>query len=436
MTVARLHNDAMAWLAPDAHELPSSPLTWLNRLRSDALERANELTVPTTRDEEWRFTDLSPLIRLSFQPSHAAPALAASDVAPFEAPEAAVRLVFVDGIFSPALSSNGVLPDSVAVTNLAAALKTHGEIIEPHLGHLAGFQDNVFTALNTAFMHDGAAVIIGRGQLVSAPVHLLFISAQPETASYPRTLVIAEEGAEAVIIEDHVSVGDGAGFSNAVTEIAVAANARVKHVKLQRDNVQAFHIANCSATLERDAVLSSYAVTLGGRLSRYNLNVVQQGEGAQCEIDGLTLISGRQLADSHTMIDHAAPHGRSRQINKCIVGGGAHAVFNGKIVVRPGAQLVNSAQESRNLLLSGRARIDTKPQLEIFADDVKCAHGATVGQLEPEQVFYLVSRGLSESMARNLLTYAFGAEIINRIPVPSLVERLQKAVLEHTQVAS
>jgi Fe-S cluster assembly protein SufD len=436
MTVARLHNDAMAWLAPDAHELPSSPLTWLNRLRSDALERANELTVPTTRDEEWRFTDLSPLIRLSFQPSHAAPALAASDVAPFEAPEAVVRLVFVDGIFSPALSSNGVLPDSVAVTNLAAALKTHGEIIEPHLGHLAGFQDNVFTALNTAFMHDGAAVIIGRGQRVSAPVHLLFISARPETASYPRTLVIAEEGAEAVIIEDHVSIGNGVGFSNAVTEIAVAANARVKHVKLQRDNVQAFHIANCSATLERDAVLSSYAVTLGGRLSRYNLNVAQQGEGAQCEIDGLTLISGRQLADSHTMIDHAAPHGRSRQINKCIVGGGAHAVFNGKIVVRPGAQLVNSAQESRNLLLSGRARIDTKPQLEIFADDVKCAHGATVGQLEPEQVFYLVSRGLSESMARNLLTYAFGAEIINRIPVPSLVERLQKAVLEHTQVAS
>ncbi|HET7633487.1 MAG TPA: Fe-S cluster assembly protein SufD [Burkholderiales bacterium] len=436
MTVARLHNDAMAWLAPDAHELPSSPLTWLNRLRSDALERANELTVPTTRDEEWRFTDLSPLIRLSFQPSHAAPALAASDVAPFEAPEAVVRLVFVDGIFSPALSSNGVLPDSVAVTNLAAALKTHGEIIEPHLGHLAGFQDNVFTALNTAFMHDGAAVIIGRGQRVSAPVHLLFISARPETASYPRTLVIAEEGAEAVIIEDHVSIGNGVDFSNAVTEIAVAANARVKHVKLQRDNVQAFHIANCSAALERDAVLSSCAVTLGGRLSRYNLNVAQQGEGAQCEIDGLTLISGRQLADSHTMIDHAAPHGRSRQINKCIVGGGAHAVFNGKIVVRPGAQLVNSAQESRNLLLSGRARIDTKPQLEIFADDVKCAHGATVGQLEPEQVFYLVSRGLSESMARNLLTYAFGAEIINRIPVPSLVERLQKAVLEHTQVAS
>jgi Fe-S cluster assembly protein SufD len=436
MTVARLHNDAMAWLAPDAHELPSSPLTWLNRLRSDALERANELTVPTTRDEEWRFTDLSPLIRLSFQPSHAAPALAASDVAPFEAPEAVVRLVFVDGIFSPALSSNGVLPDGVAVTNLAAALKTHGEIIEPHLGHLAGFQDNVFTALNTAFMHDGAAVIIGRGQRVSAPVHLLFISAQPETASYPRTLMIAEEGAEAVIIEDHVSIGNGVDFSNAVTEIAVAANARVKHVKLQRDNVQAFHIANCSAALERDAVLSSCAVTLGGRLSRYNLNVAQQGEGAQCEIDGLTLISGRQLADSHTMIDHAAPHGRSRQINKCIVGGGAHAVFNGKIVVRPGAQLVNSAQESRNLLLSGRARIDTKPQLEIFADDVKCAHGATVGQLEPEQVFYLVSRGLSESMARNLLTYAFGAEIINRIPVPSLVERLQKAVLEHTQVAS
>ncbi len=436
MTALRLRNDAMAWLAPDAHETPTSPLAWLNRLRADALERANELTVPTTRDEEWRFTDLSPLTRLSFQPSRTAPALAASDVAPFEVPEAMVRLVFVDGIFSPSLSSAGTPGDGVVVTSLAAALKTHAAAIEPHFGRHAGFQDNVFTALNTAFMHDGAAVIVARGRQVPAPVHLLFMSAQPETASYPRTLVIAEEGAEAVVIEDHVSVGDGVGFSNAVTEIAVAANARVKHVKLQRDNVQAFHIANCSVALERDAVLSSYAVTLGGRLSRYNLNVVQQGEGAQCEIDGLTLISGRQLADTHTMIDHAAPHGRSRQINKCIIGGGAHAVFNGKIVVRPGAQLVNSAQESRNLLLSGRARIDTKPQLEIFADDVKCAHGATVGQLEAEQVFYLVSRGLSENMACNLLTYAFGAEIINRIPVPSLVERLQKAVLEHTQVAS
>ncbi|HEX5463912.1 MAG TPA: Fe-S cluster assembly protein SufD [Burkholderiales bacterium] len=436
MTAPRLRNDAMAWLAPDTHEPPSSPLAWLNRLRAHALERANELTVPTTRDEEWRFTDLSPLTRLSFQPARSAPPLAASDVAPFEVPEAAVRLVFVDGVFSPSLSSAGAPVDGIVVTPLATAWKTHAAVIEPHLGRHAGFEDNVFAALNTAFMHDGAAVLIARGRQAAAPVHLLFISAQPETASYPRTLVIAEEGAEAVIIEDHVSIGDTVGFSNAVTEIAVAANARIKHVKLQRDNVQAFHIATCSAALARDAVLSSYAVTLGGRLSRYDLNVTQQGEGAQCEIDGLTLIAGRQLADTHTMIDHAAPNGRSRQVNKCIVDGGAHAVFNGKIVVRPGAQLVNSAQESRNLLLSSRARIDTKPQLEIFADDVKCAHGATVGQLEAEQVFYLVSRGLSEGMARNLLTYAFGAEIIDRIPVPSIVERLEKAVFEHTQVAS
>jgi Fe-S cluster assembly protein SufD len=431
----RLDNGAAAWLAHDAHELPPSPLAWLNRLRSDALERANALTVPTTHDEEWRFTDLSPLTRLSFQPPRSAPALAASDVAPFEVPEASVRLVFADGHFMPALSSGGA-SDGVIVTPLAAALKTHAAAVEPHLGRHAAFENNLFAALNTAFMRDAAVVIIARGRQLAAPVHLLFLATQPETAAYPRTLVVAEEGAEATIIEDHVSVGDAVGFSSAVTEIAVDANARIRHVKLQRDNVQAFHIAFCAAALARDAAFSSYTVTLGGRISRYDLNVAQRGEGAQCDIDGLTLVSGRQLADTHTMIDHAAPHGRSRQLNKCIVGGGAHAVFNGKIMVRPGAQLVNSAQESRNLLLSSRARVDTKPQLEIFADDVKCAHGATVGQLEAEQIFYLVSRGLSEGMARNLLTYAFGAEIIDRIPVPSLVERLEKAVLEHTQVAS
>jgi Fe-S cluster assembly protein SufD len=215
----------------------------------------------------------------------------------------------------------------------------------------------------------------------------------------------------------------------------VGEGACVRHVRVQRESAAAFHIANCSVVLAKDAYYASHAVTLGARLSRLNLNVQQQGEGVEVKMDGLALISGRQLADSHTLMDHLRANGSCQQLHKCIVGGGAHAVFNGKIVVRPGAQLTDSAQQSRVLLLSDKARVDAKPQLEIFADDVKCAHGAAIGQLDAEQLFYLRSRGLSMERARNLLTYAFAAEVVDRIPVPSLVERLEQMVLAQTQAA-
>jgi Fe-S cluster assembly protein SufD len=209
----------------------------------------------------------------------------------------------------------------------------------------------------------------------------------------------------------------------------------VRHVRVQGEAAGAYHIATCAAILAKDARYASHTVTLGARLSRFNLGIVQQGDGAEVVLDGLAIIAGRQLADTHTLMDHARPHGRCRQVHKCIVDGGAHAVFNGKILVRPGAQLTDSSQQSRCLLLSERAHVDAKPQLEIFADDVKCAHGAAIGQIDAEQLFYLRSRGLPESRARKLLTYAFAAELIARIPVPSLVERLERAVLAQTQAA-
>jgi len=205
---------------------------------------------------------------------------------------------------------------------------------------------------------------------------------------------------------------------------------------VQREAAGAFHIAACAASLAKDARYASHTVTLGARLSRFNLEIVQHGDGVEVELDGLALITGRQLADTHTLVDHARPHGRCRQVHKCIVDGGAHAVFNGKILVRPGAQLTDSSQQSRCLLLSDKAHVDAKPQLEIFADDVKCAHGAAIGQLDAEQLFYLKSRGLSDIRARNLLTYAFAAEVIDRIPVPSLVERLERTVLARTQAGA
>ena len=418
------------------YEPPHSPLAWLDARRSAALERANALTVPTTRDEEWRFTDISPLIKLPFQPATDVPQLALTDVSRYLVSEAAARLVFVDGLFAPELSETEALPAGVRVSNLAEGLKYDSALIERHLARHVRFDDNVFAALNTCHLRDGALVRVAKDQVHAAPVHLLFVSTRPEIAAYPRCLVIAEAGSGCTVIEDYVALSDGVYFNNAVTEIAVAANARVRHVKLQRESLASFHIANCAVSLAKDAAYASHTVTLGARLSRHNLNVVQDGEGADARIDGLALISGRQLADTHTLLDHAKPNGKSVQLHKCIVGGAAHAVFNGKVLVREGAQLTDSAQESRNLLLSSKARVDTKPQLEIFADDVKCSHGATVGQLDTEQVFYLKSRGLSESRARSLLTYAFGAEIIDRIPVPSLVARLEQIVLEQTQTTA
>ena len=416
-------------------QLPPSSTTWFNQLRAHALEQAGTLQVPTTRDEEWRFTDISPLARLPLRPSHAISAPQVTDVKRFHLDDATIRLVFVDGAFMPHLSSRleGSEHEGLVVTDLSVAVATHASAIEPHLGRLAGFENNLFAALNTAFLHDGALIIVPRNAKIQKPVHVLFIATQAGTAIHPRCLLIAQAGSEVTLVEDYVTLQDEAYVTNAVTEVALENNARVNHVRVQRDSMEAFHIANCAVSVAHASCYRSVSVALGGRISRYDLNARLEAEGAECFIDGLALIKGRQLADTHTCIDHAKPHGTSRQSHKCIVDGAAHAVFNGKIIVRAGALRTDSAQSSRNLLLSARARVDTKPQLEIFADDVKCAHGATVGQLDHEELFYLRSRGLAETAARNLLTYAFGAEIIDRIPIASLKHQLEQIVLEQTE---
>ena len=419
---------------------PASPLSWLNQLRANAVDRVGALTVPTTRDEDWRFTDISPLTKLSFQPALGAaqPApdlaqLATVEIERWSIPEAAARLVFVDGIYAPQHSFNHA---GLTVENLAAGAAPHDAAVQAHLGRHAVFERNAFAALNTAFLHDGALIVVPRDMALAAPVHLLFIAKRKHAASYPRCLVIAESGSAVTLVEDFVSLQNEAYFTNAVTEMALAGNAEVHHVRVQRDGAEAFHFANCAVSLAHASRYHSVSVALGARISRHNLNVLLAAEGAECSIDGLALIGAAQLADTHTLIDHALPQGVSRQLHKCIVDGAARAVFNGSIMVRPGAQRTDSSQSSRNLLLSGKARVDTKPQLEIFADDVKCAHGATVGQLDVDEVFYLKSRGLSDTAARNLLTYAFGAEVIERIPVASLRKRLEQAVMAQTQAAA
>ena len=423
----------LAPTAPTAPTTPTAPsVSWLLALRAEALERGSTLAVPTTRDEDWRFTDLAPLTRTGFGPVTAAPSLGADALAPFHIPEAGARLVFVDGCFSAPLSVIAAPGGGLFAGSLAAAFDTHDELLHTHLTRLADFRDDAFMAVNTAHLHDGALIVADAGHAVPQPVHLLHISTLADVAIHPRLLVVAYRDSDLTVIEDHVSLHHGACLSNAVSEIAVAAGARVRHVKLQRAGKAAFHVATTATHVERDARYHAVGIALGARLSRENVHVVQAGTGTDCQLDGLALIGGRQIADTHSFVDHALPDGTSRQLHKCIAAGAAHAVFNGRVLVREGAQRTNSAQQCRSLLLSGKAHIDAKPQLEIFADDVKCSHGAAIGQLEADEVFYLRTRGLDEVAARNILTYAFAAEIAGRIPVRSVVERLRAEVLQQT----
>lgn len=410
--------------------LPAHRAGWVNGLRADALERAHVLTLPTTRDEDWRFTDLSPLYRLAFHASSTASFENVPLPAGCEVSEAPLRLTFVDGCFAPSLSrlEHG---GGAVVLRLSEAVESHAGLVRAHLGSCVASGGSAFAAINTAYLHDGLFLHVPRG-MRQPPVHVLNLSARADVAANPRVLVVAEAGAEVVLVEEYAATHEGAYCVNAITEVVAGPGASVRHVRLQRDGRASFHIGATGVRLDRDASYRGHALAFGARISRHDLHVTQAGSGACCELDGLALLAGRQLADTHSFIDHAVADGTSRQEHRCIVDGGAHAVFNGRILVREGAQRTSSGQQSRNLLLSDRARVDTKPQLEIFADDVKCAHGATVGQLEADEVFYLRSRGLSEASARALLTYAFAAGLVNRIPLRSVAERLRETLTART----
>ncbi|KXK43236.1 Fe-S cluster assembly protein SufD [Nitrosomonas europaea] len=412
---------------------PVHSVSYLDQLREDALDRIESLRLPTIRDEEWRFTDISSLRSMPFPRASAAPLPGLDKQAGTFLDETACRLVFVDGQYMSDLSS---LADdgSITVCSLSELIGTRASIAERYFGQLADFQENVFVALNTALMHDGVCIVIPAGVSVKVPVHILYVTSRKDVAVYPRCLLIAEPGANVTVVEEYVTLYEGASLTNAVTEMYIRDSACVNHIRVQRESSQAFHIANGSVLVAQSAHYDSVSLALGARISRFDQKIILAGGNAECEVDGLALIAGRQLADTHTFIDHANPHCRSRQLHKCIVDESAHGVFSGKIMVRPHAQQTDARQLNRNLLLSDKARMDTKPQLEIFADDVKCAHGATVGQLDNESLFYLRSRGLTEVAARNLLTYAFGGEVINRVIVPSLKQRLEEYILARTRI--
>jgi Fe-S cluster assembly protein SufD len=410
--------------------------SWVQRLRESAFTGFERLGFPATDQEEWKYTNVAPIAKANFEPAVESgkdtPALDASQLQPFTYQEAQrSRLVFVNGLYRPELSSVEALPDGVAAMDIADALKEeqYVDVIREQLARSADFSEDAFTALNTAFLASGAFLLIPRGTEIESPVHLLFLADGEPVASFPRVLIVAERGSTATVIESYVGLSEDVYFTNAVVEINVGEGARLNHYKVQRESGEAFHVATTQASLGRNSIYNSTAITLGARLSRHNINVTLDHEGAEVWVDGLYIAGSGQHTDTHSLIDHRQPHCTSHQLYKGILDGKSRAVFNGKVFVREGAQQTDAMQTNRNLLLSSEARVDTKPQLEIFADDVKCAHGATVGQLEDEELFYLASRGLEPDLARNLLTYGFAEEVIEKIKVESIKAQLDEAVL-------
>ncbi|MBD2667428.1 FeS assembly protein SufD [Richelia sinica FACHB-800] len=401
---------------------------WLQDLRNNAAKWVHHSVIPTTREEEWRFTDLSALKQVEFNLA----GFAETSVESLVLPEVSQRLVFVNGIYAPTLSSVTDLPAGLVAGNLDVL---PDEIVSKYLGQSEGTRE-VFTALNTAGLNDVAVVWVSKNVVVENPIHLLFISVSGETPTIaqPRCLVVAESNSQVTLIEEYLPSpqDEGVYFTNSVTEIWVNENAQVNHNRIVMEGDAAFHIGKTAVTQGRYSRYSCNAITVGGKLSRHNLEILQAGEQTETTLNGLTVISDRQLADTHSAIALNHPHGVSKQLHKCIIGDRAHGVFNGKIFVPKPAQLTDASQLNRNLLLSPKARVDTKPQLEITADNVKCAHGATVSQLEDDEIFYLQSRGINENDARKLLVNAFAAEIINLIPATSLREKLLKTVVTLT----
>lgn len=409
---------------------------WVQELRENAANWVRLSTIPTTRDEEWRFTDLSALRKEQFHHVETLPEISLQEVT---LPEAAnSRLMFVNGVYAPNLSAVADLPAGVVVSNLTALSATECDAVKQYLGQTEGARE-VFTALNTAGITDAAVVLVKKNVVVETPIHLVFISVGGETATFsqPRCLVVAEGGSQVSLVEEYVAgkmptpqdaEEERVYLTNAVTEIWVAENAEVRHTRVEREGTAAFHVGKTAVNQARDSRYIGNAIAFGGQLSRHNLEILQTGEQTQTTLNGLTVIGSKQVADTHSAIALNHPHGSSQQLHKCIIGDRAHAVFNGKVFVPKPAQLTDAGQLNRNLLLSSKARVDTKPQLEITADNVKCAHGATVSQLEDDEIFYLQSRGIDENNARKLLINAFAAEIINQIPIPSLQEILLNTV--------
>ena len=401
------------------------PAEWAS-LREAAEQRLTGRELPTTREEDWKYTDLKALAGMSFKPAPKAMV----DISAHLLPEmVGTRQVFVNGHHAPHASCASAVPAGVRFFPMSHASEACHALGTLGNGTTQGF----FEDLNTARFEDGAVILVPKNLKVALPLHLLFITKAETAAVFPRLLVVLERGAELELVEEHL--GEGTYLSAPVVEIHVAEGAILRHERVQREAPEAFHLGSLHAEVAKGGQYHSRTLSFGARLSRQEPRV-RLAEGAEATLDGLALLDGQRVADTHSLLLHAEPQATSHQLHKCIVDGKARAIFSGRIVVAPGAQGTDAKQQSRNLLLSESARVDTKPQLEIYADDVKCSHGAAVGQLDPEELFYLQSRGMNANDARNLLTYGFAADVLTHVPVASLRRSLRQLVMARTQAGS
>jgi Fe-S cluster assembly protein SufD len=405
--------------------------------RREAFERFARVGFPTIKDEEWRFTPVTPIARTGWRLSEATAGrpVQLEELAPYRFGGAEwCTLVFVDGRFAPSLSHRPALPAGVSVDPFAEALKRDPALIDETYGRIATPDITPFAALNTAFATDGAIVRVAEGVAIPGPVHILYVStgAVADTAVQVRTVLQIERGARAQFVESYAGLGPAMGFNNVVTEVVVGEGAWVEHTRIQREGEAAYHIGLTQVEQARDSHYRSFTLADGGAIARHDLRARLAGENVETLLYGLYLGHGDQLVDNHTTIFHDRPNCRSWEVYKGILDDRSHAVFNGKVLVQPEAQKTDAKQTNRNLLLSTGAKVDTKPQLEIFADDVKCTHGATVGRIDESAFFYLQSRGIPRAEAQRVLTYAFAAEVVNEVaaaPVRNALDRLVAARL-------
>ena len=423
----------------------SPSVAWLELVRSSAMDRFEQLGFPPVKDEEWKYTNLAALAKESFVPvttgqSGARPPHSKEirEVERLAYPETAeAHVVVVDGFLRDDLSVTTGLQDVVAIDLFSAVADArYNKLVRKYLARNAGYHNNGLTALNTAFLQSGVFLWIPKNVKLETSLQITFVADAENGATFPRLLVVAEENSSATLIESYLSNNGGRYFTNAIAEIVLKDGAQLEHCRLQRESKNAFHVSTTSAELGRSSRYNTTSINLGAQLSRHDISVVMDHEGAETSVDGLYMVESGQHADTHSVIDHKQPHCTSHQLYKGILDGNGRAVFNGKIFVRHGAQKTDAMQTNKNLLLSDKAHVDTKPQLEIFADDVKCAHGAAVGQIDQEELFYLETRGINPELGRSLLTYGFAEEVVEKIKVESIRSQLNETVLRqlHTSL--
>jgi Fe-S cluster assembly protein SufD len=434
--VARPHEQVLGAFEQFERGGQGSSPSWLQALHKGGIAHFAELGFPTTDHEEWRFTNVTPIARTPWAITDVPGKISEKDLGPllFSGVDGK-RVVFVDGHFSKELSSKelaGGGPQSLRIQNLHEAMRSALPLVAQNLARYARYDENSFVALNTAFVRDGAVIVAPAGFVEKEPVYLIHVTtgAKPNTVTHPRTLILAQRDSALSVIEHFVSLGSATAFTNSVTEIILEEAARVEHCKVQDESLNTYHIATIQTHQARNSNLLSHSISMGGAITRNNLNCALDGEGTEATLNGLYLGRDSQLVDHHTSIYHNKPNCNSHEFYHGILDGKSQGVFNGKIFVRPEAQKTDAKQTNRNLLLSDEATVDTKPQLEIFADDVKCTHGATIGQLDPESIFYLRARGISLEMARKMLLHAFASEIVNRISVEPLRDQLDSKLFE------